>query len=65
MFLASSDSYVFSSFPVGTEVVWNDGEWGQVGKVAEALLQCIHFATGWGAADHIVAMQRGDEVQSV
>lgn len=35
------------------------GRWARSRKPC---LRCIHFAPGWGAADHIVAMQRGDEV---
>lgn len=64
VFLASSDSYMFSSFPVGTAVGWNDGEWGQVGKIAEALpavhtlcsglggsrSHCCHATGWWGAS---------------
>lgn len=37
VFLASSDSMIFSSFPVGTAVRWNDREWGQMGMITEAL----------------------------
>lgn len=36
VFLVSSDSMFFSSFPVGTAVGWNDREWGQVGIITEA-----------------------------
>lgn len=72
VFLASRNSMIFSSSPVGTTVNWNDNE---DGEKMDMVMMANTLRDSWrlwlwahapcrplGGDDHIVAMHRGDEM---